>query len=261
MRKRIAFNCQQFVRWYVHKNMCRVHPRILGEEIEHIQIHCQFLCPPTCKQTGQRTSPPFEREDLVGARENTRWRGDLETSWYKWKPCRYRYKLFDKPRASVSHQDVTCNGPWATQQTCRTNGISRCLPWNWKATEKQCMVDFCCGSFYSHALSQFVFLHGNVWTKEYWKQKLQLEVCKRTWFQQNNSWQITTSLQLDWKNAWTAQKNCMKFLQLGQPSLRSRPWRTFRAMKSSWIVSDTDWWKLGGLFETKPSIGNNVPTC
>jgi hypothetical protein len=32
-------------------------------------------------------------------------------------------------------------------------------------------------------------------------------------------------------------------------------------MKSSWIVSDTDWWKLGGLFETKPSIGNNVPTC
>ena len=241
--------------------MCRVHPRILGEEIEHIQIHCQFLCPPTCKQTGQRTSPPFEREDLVGARENTRWRGDLETSWYKWKPCRYRYKLFDKPRASVSHQDVTCNGPWATQQTCRTNGISRCLPWNWKATEKQCMVDFCCGSFYSHALSQFVFLHGNVWTKEYWKQKLQLEVCKRTWFQQNNSWQITTSLQLDWKNAWTAQKNCMKFLQLGQPSLRSRPWRTFRAMKSSWIVSDTDWWKLGGLFETKPSIGNNVPTC
>ena len=32
------------------------------------------------------------------------------------------------------------------------------------------------------------FLHGNVWTKECWKQKLQLEVCKRTWFQQNNSW-------------------------------------------------------------------------
>ena len=24
--------------------------------------------------------------------------------------------------------------------------------------------------------------------------------------------QITTSLQLDWKNAWTAQKNCMKIL-------------------------------------------------
>ena len=88
------FNGQQFVRWYVHKSMCRVHPRIL-EEVEHIQIHCQFLCPPTCKQTGQRTSPPFERE-------SSSW-----LSWYRGilvslTDCRW---WFDSPLVREKSQD------------------------------------------------------------------------------------------------------------------------------------------------------------